>query len=150
VRRPLAFALGVGVALTLAAPAAPARPGLDAALVRAVNGARIHAGLSTVRSRPALQAAAAAHTREMITLGYFGHRSRAGGLLQRMPRFYRRVGEILYEGTAPVDASAVVTAWLASPEHRIILLGSGWRDVGVSAAAAGGEVVVTVDFGSRT
>ena len=146
----VAFGLVLGAALTLAAPGAPAQQGLGASLVTAMNGARMRAGVATVHSSPSLRAAAAAHNREMVTFGYFGHQSRAGGLLQRMPRSYRRVGEILFEGAGTVEARTVVAAWLASPEHRAILLGSAWRDVGVSAAAHGRELLVTVDFGSHT
>src|SRR5690349_3751699 len=152
-RRAVAVGVTFAAALVVAAPGAPAEPGLATALVSAMNGARSRVGLSAVRSTPALRAAAAAHTAEMIDLDYFGHQSPAGGLVQRMPRSYHQVGEILFEGTGPVDADSVVATWLASPEHRTILLGSGWRDVGVSADTVatgdGTEVVVTVDFGSR-
>jgi uncharacterized protein YkwD len=153
-RRAVALGVTVGAWLVAGTAAAPAEPGLATALMGAMNGARASAGLSAVRASPALRAAAAAHTAEMIDLGYFGHESSAGSLLQRMPRSYHQVGEILFEGTGPVDAGSVVAAWLASPEHRAILLGNSWRDVGVSAdtvaTGEGTEVVVTVDFGSRS
>src|SRR5437762_3575611 len=54
----------------------------------------------------------------------------------------------------PASASWVVGAWLASPEHRAILLRPGFRRVGIGAfqgtfSGRAGALVVTADFAGR-
>jgi uncharacterized protein YkwD len=54
----------------------------------------------------------------------------------------------------PISASWVVSQWLASPEHRAILLRPGFRRIGIGAyegsfAGQSGKLVVTADFAGR-
>jgi uncharacterized protein YkwD len=51
---------------------------------------------------------------------------------RRAPR-YDIWGENLYYGSAPVSTPrAALLAWLESPEHRAVLLGNAWRDLGTT------------------
>jgi uncharacterized protein YkwD len=137
------------------------------AVLASIDTARAQAGLSTLRESRELDAAAAAHTYEMAARRYFGHgSSTACSFRTRLLRFFPapgrerwRVGEILFWGTGAIDARAVVEHWLASREHRSILLGRAWRLVGVAVAEVGTGipgsrgrpvVLVTADFGART
>jgi uncharacterized protein YkwD len=84
----------------------------------------------------------------MLSHQYFSHgsfaaRVRASGAAG--PTF----GENLAWG--PASSSWVVGQWLASPEHRSILLRPGFRRVGVGArqgtfSGMSGALVVTADF----
>ena len=166
-----------GIALLLAAAAlgglaAPAQAAqlsrdasLEAGLLVEINKLRSRHGLATLRHSTPLAAAATGHTRAMAEHGFFRHESRDGtAFWKRVERSYRErgfgfwaVGENLAWST-DLDAAGAVQMWLASPQHRKVLLSPRWREVGfgaVRAAAAsdafGGldVTIVTADFGVR-
>jgi uncharacterized protein YkwD len=128
-----------------------------------MNDARAKEGLPPLRVSKALGRAALAHDREMLRFGFFGHESRDGGQFwQRVERWYPprgegwTVGENLLAASPNVSMRAAVAAWLASPEHRAVLLSDAWLAVGVAVVhvrhAPGifeGEATtfVTADFG---
>jgi uncharacterized protein YkwD len=139
---------------------------LDDRILVVLNQARGARGLRPLTPSAPLDAAAAAHSQDMLRHGFFAHDSFGGGNLeQRLDRYYPStgfltwtVGETLLWVSPYVDARTTVTDWLGSPEHRQILLGSTWRELGIAAlhvGDAGGvfgghEVtVVTADFGAR-
>jgi uncharacterized protein YkwD len=135
-------------------------------LLRDVNALRAAHGLGPLRLDAWLTAAATQHSREMAADGYFAHASFDGQLFwQRIETWYRpgprlwSVGENLLWSSPDVSARGAIRLWMASPEHRAILLGSTWRDVGFAAvhvgsapgAFQGREVtIVTADFGVRS
>lgn len=140
---------------------------LDNQLVAQINRVRADHHLRALRLGGALAAAAADHSREMASDGYFAHASPDGSSFwQRLMRFYTaagflrwNVGETLLWASPNTDAAEAVRDWLASPPHRNILLDPGWRELGVAAVhevKAPGvyrerEVtIVTVDYGVRT
>jgi uncharacterized protein YkwD len=143
------------------------KPSLEAEIVRALNRVRAERGLLALRASPGLGTAARFHSRSMLDGGFFGHETPGGQSFgDRIRRFYPSrgwqtwsVGETLLatEGQG-TTASAVVSAWLASPPHRRIVLSPTFRDIGLgafSSVSAPGEfggmqaVVVTADFGLR-
>ncbi|HZQ82435.1 MAG TPA: CAP domain-containing protein [Gaiellaceae bacterium] len=98
-----------------------------------------------------LAAAARAHSREMVATGTFAH----GAFWERIEAHgvtSGQVGETLGWTSVPAGAVArIVAAWLASPEHRRILLDPVYRQVGVGVADGSfkgypNAVVVTADF----
>jgi uncharacterized protein YkwD len=131
----------VVVALTLAtASPAVATTTPKRALLDRINATRAAHGLATVSPAPALHDAAMRHSDDMIGRDYFAHTSPTGSTL------YERIvnsgfvagyswtgGETLAWGTGSLrGARATVQAWLASPEHRAILLSSSYRWVGIA------------------
>ena len=165
----------VVIALALASSAAPASTGrsgsvdraLDASLVQRINQVREQHGLAPLRVSVALERAAVAHTREMLSAGYFAHDSSDGSpFWKRVERFYGAkgfrtwyVGENLVWGSPDLSGDDAVTDWLGSPEHRANLLSSSWREIGLaavhvpSAPGAYGDreaTIVTADFGARS
>ncbi len=69
------------------------------------------------------------------------------------------VGENLLWSSPGVGGARAVSLWMASPEHRAIILTAGWKDVGCAAVhndSAPGVfddlpvTVVTCDFGVRS
>jgi uncharacterized protein YkwD len=143
------------------------RPELNGGVLAAINRARAGHGLRPLRPAKGLAAAAALHSREMADDGFFAHESPGGGAFWlRVRSFYPAtgfhrwfVGETILWTSPDADAGGAVRDWLDSPEHRQILLGSTWREVGVAAvhvptapgAFHGLEVtIITADFGSRT
>ena len=176
-------ALVAAALLVVAAPAAhgggrfattagrAARPdaasGLERSVLAQINAVRRGHGLRALRLSPPLSAAAAQHSTEMASRGYFSHSSADGERFDnRIARFYalgsRRywsVGENLLWSSPSVDGAGALRMWMNSPEHRKILLTARWREVGVSAvhvAAAPGAyrglevTIVTADFGVRS
>lgn len=132
-------------------------------LLAAVDGLRADRGLAALSLSAGLAAAAAAHAASMARRGYFSHASADGTpFWKRLERYYPvgghsrcRVGETLWWSALTTDARAAAAAWLASGEHRRVLLG-GWHEVGlavVHAAHAPGVysgqdvTIVVADFG---
>ena len=102
----------------------------------------------------------------MAEYGFFAHESPGGGAFwKRVRNFYPAagfrhwlVGETSLWASPDTDAAAAVRDWISSAEHRRILLGSTWHDVGVAAVyvptAPGAYqglpvTIITADFGSR-
>ncbi len=164
--------LGVALAcLAIAIPASAARTlpraggALDAAIVAQLNVIRARAGLRSLRTNGELATAARGHSLEMTSLGYFAHESADGAsMADRVRASYGgghrwMVGENLLWSSPTVGGVRAVSLWMASPEHRAIIMTAGWRDVGCAAVhtEAGAGVyddlpvtVVTCDFGVRS
>ena len=144
----------VAALLVLVPAAATAATGLtrvEARLLRDLNLVRAAHGLTPLRYDPRLQRAARAHSREMLVTGSFQH----GPFGTRMVRFDVRgtlTGENLAWGNGRLGtASAIVGAWLASPEHRANLLRPEFTRIGIGDLVGvffgyGGAHVVTADF----
>jgi uncharacterized protein YkwD len=141
-------------ALLLPATAAQAR-GLtssERSLLTTMNAVRTSHGLPALRVDFRLVRAARGHSADMMQRQYFAHGSVVGRVAAagaRGPLF----GEDLAWATG-ITANWVVERWLASPEHRAILLRPGFRRVGVGYAFGtfighGGAGVVTADFAGR-
>jgi uncharacterized protein YkwD len=146
--------LALAAVLLIGAPA-------DTATLQAINGARAERGVPPVRADARLAQAARGHSREMVARSYFDHVSPAGsdlrsrvagtGWLRGRPDW--ALGEDIAWGTGVLASPAeVVAAWLRSPPHRRILLGRGFRRVGIGIAdgtpSAGPGATYTADFGS--
>ena len=159
--------VGAAAAVTTPAAATDRLPTLDQRVLAALNETRVKQGLRPLLVSEDLRSAAVAHSRAMLTSGFFAHDSRGGvSFTTRLKGFYRRagfdtwaVGENLLYSTGTIDAKDAVAAWLASPEHRENMLAPSWREVGIGSvhsAAAAGQFggnptwVITVDFGARS
>jgi uncharacterized protein YkwD len=155
-----------GTATAADRPTCPSAATDRAAIVCEINAARAEAGRGRVRSRPALVAAARAHSADMVQRGYFAHESPEGaGPADRAQRAgYMRgadewqVGEVLlWSRGEPLTAARAVELWLGSPGHKRILLARRYREVGAGpvAGAPMGDpgqqpaTTVTVVFGRR-
>ena len=140
---------------------------LDAAVLRDLNRIRAQRALPLLHENPALERAAASHSREMSVRGYFEHRSANGTLFwRRIGRWYPThahgvwsVGENLLWASPTTDAQNALRLWMASPDHRRNILDPRWREVGVAAihvSAAPGvygrrpTTIITTDFGFRS
>lgn len=160
------------VGCALAAPAAAAertvgRNALERSVLAEINELRAANGMRPLRLSAQLNAAADAHSRAMLSHGFFAHASADGtSFWQRIRRWYRpsgrrhwAVGENLVWSSPDLTAERAVQMWLASPPHRKNLLTPAWREIGLSAVHAasaagvfgGSEVtVMTADFGVRS
>ncbi len=145
-------ALGAALlVLVLPTAAAAGLTRAEAHLLRDLNRVRAAHALPPLRYDPRLQRAARAHSREMIATGSFRH----GAFGTRMVRFDVRgtlTGENLAWGDGRLGtASAIVGAWLASPEHRANLLRPEFTRIGIGDLVGAflgydGAHVVTADF----
>ncbi len=115
------------------------------------------AGLPAIPADPRVQAAAAAHARDMVRRRYFAHQ-RAGGpsLLRRLKRAglarsRRPARRSPTAAAASATPLATLRMWLDSPPHRAILLGRGWSaaGVGLSRGGAGQPLPRRRDLGAR-
>ena len=131
-----------------------------------INAVRRSYGRSRLALSSALTRAGSEHARQLALAGYFSHDWSDGTPFGTwIRRFYspagaRRwsAGENLAWSTPAVTAQQAVKMWLASPEHRRILLSKTWRQVGlgvVRATTAGGfyggrdVVILAAEFGIR-
>jgi hypothetical protein len=136
-----------GPALSAIAGARAESP-LEGQVVAAINEFRASQGAPPLVDSPVLAALAAAHSREMLTLGYFGHDSPSGETAEeRLSSFFNGegyeelpVGENIATAPGAGDVTTFLDSWLADPEHRAILLGTGegplYANVGVGVATA--------------
>jgi uncharacterized protein YkwD len=145
--------LAVTAALVLVLPAAALGGSTrsESSLLREMNRARAEHGLGRLIADSNLSRAARSHSREMIGANVFQH----GAFGNRMAQFNvtgRLAGENLAWGTGALGtAQGIVTAWLASPEHRANLLRPSFTRVGISDLVGSfrghsGAHVVTADF----
>jgi uncharacterized protein YkwD len=145
-----------------ALPGEASRTQLAHAIVCVTNAERRGHGLRKLRINPRLATAARGHSLDMVRRGYFAHtgpsgdtfvqRIRAAGYLRSARRWL--VGENLGWGSgASGSPGAIVKAWMRSPEHRKILLGPSYQEVGIGVASGGPRpqaaprTTFTADFG---
>jgi len=121
-------------------------------VLQLVNEERASRGLDAVVLNPILTQMAESYCCEMIEQGFFDHVNPATGegpgeRAYKAGYVFLAVGENLAAGQeSPRQA---VTEWMASPEHREILLGVQWREVGVGVAVGGQYGVYWVlEFGN--
>jgi len=123
----------------------------ERSLVTLINDVRHRNGVPSLAYDSTLDRAASAHTLDMLHRRYFAH----GDFVDRLLSFGvvgHRVGENLAWGHGVYsDPRLIVRAWLASPEHRIVLLDRRYQRVGVAAASGpfagwAEAIVVTADF----
>jgi uncharacterized protein YkwD len=149
------------VSITSSASAATLFP--RTALLHEINRVRALHGVAPVYPALQLQAAANHHSDDMMARDYFSHTSPTGSSV------YSRIvgsgfvngytwvgGETLAWGTGHLTtALGTVNAWLASPEHRSIMLSPTYRWVGISRACGSyeghaGACVWTADWVKRS
>jgi uncharacterized protein YkwD len=139
--------------------------GLQSGVLEKLNAIRARHGLVPLHANARLAAAAAQHSREMASDGYFQHDSANGtSFFARIAQWYPSkgygywaVGENLLWSSPTVDSSRAVAMWMQSPEHRANILNTRWREIGVAAVhtVAGGTygnqpvTIITTDFGVR-
>jgi uncharacterized protein YkwD len=103
-----------------------------------VNWTRRRAGLPALRWSSLLGRAAGSKAAVIAGCGDFSHYAcgtRWPATLTRQ-RQYDRWGENLFYGVRNVSSPrTALLAWLNSPEHRAILFGRVWRDIGVNVRA---------------
>jgi uncharacterized protein YkwD len=126
----------------------------ESALLTALNRARARHGLKPLVVDPKLAEVARAHSIWMLHAGLLSH----SDFSRRVPHCGAHgptFAENLAWGTGSrAQATAIVSAWLSSPEHRANLLRPGFRRVGLGDvrgrfAGISGARVVTVDFAGR-
>jgi uncharacterized protein YkwD len=126
-----------------------------------VNWARRHAGQPTLRRSPELDRSAAMRANDIRRCQDFSHTPCGEAFIT----VFQQAGYLTAAGTVGENlawgqgrlgsARTAMAGWLASPEHRQILFGSSWRDVGlarVRARSLFGRPNVTVwvaQFGRR-
>ncbi len=134
----------------------------QAAVICEINRERRGRGLQPVAANPRLTRMARRYARAMVRLGFFSHTSPGGSTLLDRVRASGYGGRRTAAGEALAWAQgrlatphAVVRAWMASPPHRAVLLGRGYRDVGIGVALGspnGGSkrssATYTADFGT--
>ena len=158
----LSFALALMVLATAASPALAGGRVYRHRLLVAINEVRAEHGLKPLRASRGLHRAAQRHSADMVARDYFGHTSPTGSTLS-----YRILhsgfiywgqwwaGEDLAWGTGTYGTPrATLRMWLASPEHRAILLSTRYGLIGLGRATGSflghsGAVVWTADFGHR-
>jgi uncharacterized protein YkwD len=140
-------------------------PDRQAALVCAIDSDRAARALPSVRANAQLARAAQGHADDMVVRSFFDHVSPGGSTLgDRVSatgyiaaRHDWELGEAIAWAQPPLDTpDTLMGAWLASPEHRAIILDRRFRDVGVGVTSgltdgSGGlGATAVLDFGFRT
>ena len=158
----LASAQGTGCSFTrLAAGAAP-EPNVRSAVRCLVNVERAKHGLRGLSSNARLNAAADAHSADMVARQYFAHVTPEGGTVTDRVRQTGylggsndwALGEDIGWGTSTLSTpDAIFHAFMNSPPHRRVILDRDFRQIGVGVApgvpVAGesGGATFVLDFG---
>jgi uncharacterized protein YkwD len=117
---------------------------IDAATLCLVNQERARNGELPLRTNGALEEAAQAHSEEMVSQDYFAHIAPSGltpvgrvegtGYIPN-PQVGYALGENIAWGTLQLSTpSAIVAAWIASPEHLANILYGSYRDTAIGVA----------------
>ena len=120
------------------------------AMMCLVNWTRGHIGLRRLRWSKTLAYAAGSKADTIARCGDFSHHpcGTRWPAMTTQKRRYSIFGENLFYGSKPIASPrAALLAWLESPEHRAILFGRPWRDLGVTvhyARALGGNLRVSI------
>lgn len=120
-------------------------------VLRLVNERRSRIGLNELTLNPVLTQMAEKYCEEMIEQGFFAHENPDGdGPGERAYKegyVFVQVGENLAAGQE--TAEQVIAEWMASAEHREIILGMQWREIGIGVRI-GGEYNVywVLEFGN--
>jgi uncharacterized protein YkwD len=143
---------------------APA-PGNEAAVRAAIlclhNQIRAERGLPALRENGRLRKAAARHSNDMVSRGYFEHTAPGGVTMVdriRAARYVPRnagwaLGENLAWGTGRLATPrSVMRSWMESPGHRANVVKRAYREIGIGVvigtpSAGGGGATYTADFG---
>jgi uncharacterized protein YkwD len=122
-----------------------------------VNEQRAAAGLHGLAGDRRLGRAARQYSGAMVRERFFDHVSPEGSTLGQRARAAGYSGGTLGEtigwgSGALATPRAIVAAWMASPPHHAVLLGAGFRRVGIGVADGSpegdaGAATVTADFG---
>jgi uncharacterized protein YkwD len=121
-------------------------------VLRLINERRSQIGLGDLTLDPVLTRMAENYCTEMIQDGFFSHENpkTSEGPAERALKagyVFLAVGENLAAGQE--TAEQVVAEWMASPEHRDIILGLQWREVGIGVRIGGQYGVYWVmEFGN--
>jgi uncharacterized protein YkwD len=124
---------------------------IDRAIARVLNQARSFSGLPPLRFSRPLAGAARGHCGDLQRHHMLSHNSSSGAPFSWRIRHAapaRSVGETIAAVRGRTTAGIVVRAWLASPEHRAVMLSRGFSRVGVGHARRHGTTIVTADFAS--
>ncbi len=119
---------------------------IDAATLCLVNQERARNGEPPLTPNAQLEQAAQSHSEEMVSDDYFAHVSPSGltpvgrvqetGYIPSAEAGYT-LGENIAWGTLQLSTpSAIVAAWIASPEHLANILYAPYRDTAVGVVAA--------------
>src|SRR3954468_7536698 len=135
-----ALALAPATASAHRGAASARQTALETQLAQQINVVRRNYGLKPLALSSKLTSAAAAHTREMGTDGYFEHDSfDSTPFWKRVARWYPSrgwrtwsVGENLVSRSPDGSADSAVEMWMNSPPHRANLLSRSWREIGIS------------------
>ena len=135
-----------------------AHAGVDAAVARGVvertNASRAAAGLPPLSTSPQLTRAAEAYAREMARRSWFAHTGLDGASIETRAEAagyanWEYLAENLATGAGAPAPAAVVSGWLASPDHRRNILSSDLRETGVACYAAEARYWCAQEFGAR-
>lgn len=113
---------------------------MSSELLQLINIERTSAHLSPVTRVPLLDQVASEFACRMVEDGFFSHYDPISGegpgarAARASYRFYF-VGENLAAGQTSVRS--VMRDWMASPEHRQVILSSKWREVGIGLRQGG-------------
>lgn len=128
-----------------------------------LNAQRTKRGLPRLRDNNRLESAAAKHSRNMVTNGFFAHDTPAGSSPSdriRQAGYLKgargwSVGENIAYGTGSyATPQSIVEGWMESPGHRRNILHRAFEEIGVGVAlgAPGSDrrgATYTTTFGSR-
>jgi uncharacterized protein YkwD len=136
-----------GPVITLDAPPGTDSGSASETLAELIERERSRLDLAELARDPRLDRIAEAHSRDMVSRGFFGHRSPDGKVLADRLRFVGLTPRASAENIARSRSVARVHRNLmASPSHRINIVDPRFTHLGIGVARDGDDVVITEIF----
>jgi uncharacterized protein YkwD len=123
--RALALLAVLSALFAVTADRAAAAPARESAVAAKLSSTRHRLGLPGLRTSPSLSRACRSYANYMLRHGRWAHAAKRGN-----------TGEILAYWPKGSDLpSRVVSAWMHSSVHHAVIVGHGWRRIGVASAS---------------
>lgn len=128
-----------------------ANPVNDASFATLINTVRADAGVSALTYNAQLDAAAQAHSNDMLAHDYFAHEDRngqtSGDRATAAGYKWTAIGENLAMGQS--NENLAMNGWISSPGHHANNVNGAFKEFGLGRAGSGSDTRWTLMFGSQ-
>ena len=128
-----------------------ANPTNDASFGTLINAVRTAVGVAPLTYNAQLDAAAQAHSNDMVANNYFSHTGQNGSTIATRATAagynWTNIGENIAQGQQ--NENLAMNGWISSPGHQANNVGAQFKEFGLGRAGTGANTTWTLMLGSR-
>lgn len=128
-----------------------ANPTNDASFGTLINSVRTAAGTTPLTYNANLDAAAQAHSNDMVANNYFSHTGQNGSTIGSRARAagynWTAIGENIAQGQS--NENLAINGWISSPGHQANNVNPAFKEFGLGRAGSGSNTTWTLLFGAQ-